>query len=257
MALERDNFVMPAGKVYFNPLLPNGNYDGERYLGDTPGFSISVETERVQFFSSDSKTREKLRDIVVEINRSAEITCRDITAENMAIFLAGDVASLAQTSGTVTDEAIGEVKQGRFYQIGESTAFPAGARLVSAVTVKVGADVKDLDDDYTVDLDLGRIYIVEDGDIDNGDSVLVTYTKAAASIQEIKSGDTASRKGKLRYVANNREGTNKDLLLPSVDLGPSGALELKGDDWQEVGFTCEVLKPLVGAAIYINSRAVV
>lgn len=258
MAMERENYVLPAGKLYFDLELDDGSHLGERYIGDTPGFSITVETERQQFFSADSKTREKKRDIVVEINRSSEITCRDITTENLALFLAGDQETLTQATGTVTDEEVGPVKQGHWYQLGTSASFPAGVREISDVVVKDDAEATiTMADNYALDLELGRIYIIEGGAIEDDDEITVTYDKEDATIVQVKSGAFASRKGRLRFIANNREGANRDAFFPLVDIGPSGALEMKGEDWQEVAFTCEILKPETLEAIYINNRAVV
>lgn len=51
-------------------------------------------------------------------------------------------------------------------------------------------------------------------------------------------------KGLLQFVADNPEGVNRDIVLPSVTLSPNGDFAIKGDgtDWQTLELTLEVLK---------------
>ena len=42
--------------------------------------------------------------------------------------------------------------------------------------------------------------------------------------------------------APGTEGENRDDYWPLVDISPDGDYEFKGDDWNEMSFTCEVLK---------------
>ena len=58
--------------------------------------------------------------------------------------------------------------------------------------------------------------------------------------------------GALRYTEYNAQGPNKVWYFPSVKLSPNGDYALKGDEWQQIPFSIEILKPTVGEAIYID-----
>jgi hypothetical protein len=253
-------YLLGAGRLYFDPLV-SGVYQGERYLGQCPSFSINVEAERVQLFSSDGPTAEKLEDVVTQVNRSASITCHEVSVDNLALFFSGDVSTASQSSGTVTDEVHDDVVKGRYYQLGQSTSFPSGARSVSAVVVKDTTTPTPvtfvLNTDYTVDAELGRIYIVPGGGIANGTDLRISYTKAAKTWDAITSGNLASRQGRLRYIEDAARGTNRDFYFPAVDLSPNGEFAVKSrDSFAELSFQVEILKPSTGQAMYINGRPV-
>lgn len=247
-----NNYTIPKGKIYFD------TGAGEEYLGNTPGSEISVETTDAPHYSAESGIREKDDNTLVEVNRTLNITADNISKENWARFIIGTASTLTQTTGAVTGESLGAVKKDRYYQIGKSSGNPSGVRGVSAVTVKVGAATKTLGTDYTVDLALARIYIVPGGGIADGDVVLVDYTKAANSREQVVSASSAATAGAIRFVADNPKGTNRDIFLPSVNLKPTGTAKLKGDqaEYMTMGFTVEILKKDdTTAAIYIDGRA--
>jgi hypothetical protein len=254
------NYVLGAGRLFFDPLV-NGAYEGERYLGQSPGFSLSVDAERVQLFSSDGPTAEKLEDVVTQINRSASITLDEVSLENLELFLAGATSAASQSSGTVTNENINNgvgVKQGRWYQLGVTTSFPAGARSISAVVIKNAVpETITASGNYELDLTLGRIYIVPGGAIANGTVLTADYTRAAVNWSQVASGDLASRQGRLRYIEDATRGANRDYYMPKVDLAPSGEFSIKSrSEFAQLGFTLEVLTPDVGQAIYVTTRPV-
>ena len=83
----------------------------------------------------------------------------EFSKENLAMALFGDTATLSQTGAAVTNEAIADVLQGRYY--------PLSKRQVSLVSVTGlgGTPTYVLNTDYKVDAVTGRIYIVEGGGI--------------------------------------------------------------------------------------------
>jgi hypothetical protein len=249
------NFLLGAGRLYFDPLI-SGAYRGERYLGQSPGFSISVDSERIELTSSDGPTAEVLEDVVTKVTRNASLTLQEISADNLALFFSGGKTTTTQAGATVTAEAFNDVLPDRYLQLGTSTTFPAGARSVSAVVVKNDAGSPTtyaLTDDYTVDAVRGRIYIVPGGAITAGTNLRIDYTSAAKTWETVTSGNVASLEGKLRYVEDATRGTNRDFFFPKVDIGPSGDFSVKSrDEFAELPFEVKVLKPDTGEAIYID-----
>jgi hypothetical protein len=245
------NYTIAKGKIYFN------DGGGEDYLGNTPGADLSIESETLDHFSSESGIKEKDDSSLVEITRKLAITADDISTTNWARFIIGAISTKTQTATPVVAESLGAVKQGRYYQIGALTANPSGVRVVSAVVVKVAAVAKTIVTDYTVDLALGRIYIVPGGGIADAAVVTVDYTPAANTREQVQSASTAAVAGSLRFVADNPKGTNRDVFLPSVNLKPTGSAKLKGEnaEWMQLGFEIEILKKdTATAAIYIDGR---
>jgi hypothetical protein len=245
------NYTIPKGKMYFD------DGTGEEYIGNTPSAELSVESTSLDHYSAESGIREKDDTALVEINRKLSITADDISVANQARFIIGTVSTLTQAATPVVDEALGAVKQGRYYQLGETVGNPSGVRGVTAVSVKVAAVAKTIAIDYTVDLALGRIYIVPGGGIADAAVVTASYTPTANTREQVISASSAATSGALRFVADNPKGTNRDIFLPSVNLKPTGTAKLKGEtaEWMQLGFEVEILKKdLATAAIYIDGR---
>lgn len=256
-----NEYVLPKGRIYFDRFDDNGNPTGERYVGNTPGFTVSIDTQNLEHFSSESGIKEKDLDIVTQITRNSQVTVDDISDDNLALFFTGDLTSIVQSATPIVDEAINNVQQGRWYQLGETSGNPAGIRDVSAVTITDDvpnpAFTEGAGNDYLLDAELGRIYIIPGGNIANDTNLLCDYTPAAKTVTQMATA-TKQIKGKLRYVADNPQGKNRDLLAPSVTLKPTGDFSMKSEDDAltsmqfDVGFN---KKDSNTAAVYINSRA--
>lgn len=250
------NYTIPKGKIYFD------DGTGEEYLGNTPTAEIGVESTSLDHYSAESGIREKDDTALVEINRSLSITADDISVSNWARFIIGTASTLTQVATPVADAVLGavplgKVKKGRYYQLGVTPTNKTGVRNVTGVTIKVGASVKALNTDYTLDTALARIYIVPGGTIADNDIVLESYTPAANTRDQVISASAASVAGALRFVADNPKGANRDIFLPSVSLKPTGTARLKGEqaEYMQLGFEIEILKKdLNTAAIYIDGR---
>lgn len=256
------NIVLGAGAVFFDEFDASGNLTGERYLAETPGFSLTVTSENLEDFSSDGPIAEKHLDVAIRVARDAALTLKDMSAANFAMFIIGDLSTKSTASGSETGTAINGgngVKQGHWYQLGVSTTLPTGVRDITNVVIKDGVPTTyDLTDDYEVDLDLGRIYIVPGGGIADDTVLLADFDRTAASWEQVTSNDLGAKTGALRFVANNTSGANKDLYLPSIVLRPDGEFAFKSRDTvQQMGFAIGINNPGDGrAAVYLNGRAV-
>ena len=160
----------------------------------------------------------------------------------MAMLFKGEATVLATVATPGVTEDIEITGLGRWYQLGTSDANPSGVRLVENVVLTDDADgvIADLGANYEVDLARARVFIPVGGAIGLGDTVTFTYDIAASSRSVIISkGDQVT--GALRYIADNTTGTNTDHYWPKVDISPDGDYEFKGDDWNEMSFSGEVL----------------
>lgn len=249
--------VLGAGKVWFDPEDSSGNNTGYRYLGDTPGFVVPIDSEFLDTWSSDGQVAEREDLAVTRVTRGANITCKQISDANLNLFLMGTLADLVQSSGAVTDEAIDGVIQGRRYYLGASASNPLGNRTISAVTVTdddTGSPTTyTVSDDYEIDTDTGALFIVPGGAIADGTNLLVDYTKGAITRAQITSADVAEQYGALRYEADNTRGSNRHLYAPRVLLRPTGELAFKSrENYMEMQFACEFMKKTGFAQVYID-----
>jgi len=248
------NYVLGRGKLFFDPFIPGTKTKtGQRYFGNTTEFNLTLESEKLDHFSSDSGIRTKDDSTLLELNRTGSFTTDDITAENLALFVLGDVSTVTQASTPVTGEALGVMIPGRYYQLGASTSNPVGVRGVSAVTITPSSGSAVAGTDYTLDADLGRIYIIG-GVFDGVKTATAAYTPAANTRERVTTNASASVEGELTFISHNAKGVQKDWVFPYVTVTPSGDFGLKSDDWQAMSFDFEVGELTGVAAIYIDGR---
>ena len=130
--IHKNNVLIGAGELYLDRLDENDMPTGERFLGDGVSASLSVTTERTQVFSGTGPVAEKLVDAVRSIDRAITIAVRDMSHENLALFVgAPEVGDVSDVSAAVTDEAL-TVRQARWYQLGAAKEKPMGVGAVSA-----------------------------------------------------------------------------------------------------------------------------
>jgi len=260
------NYILGRGRVFFDRFASNVSVtaatrgEGERYLGNTPELSTNSSTENLDHYDSDGGVKSKDGSVQLSLDRSGAFTCDNITSENLALFFQGNASTLTQTAQTAVVEVLTGAKRDRFYQLGVSTATPSGVRKVTNVVVKKGAGFTTTvaeAGNYEVDEVTGRIYVLPGsvGIPDNTD-IQVTYD-VQASTRSLVVSKNQSIYGALRFVSDNPVGNNNDIYMPYVKLSPDGDYQLKGDDWQVMGFTVEILKKTSNIeAIYIDGRPV-
>ena len=100
------NYTLGRGRVFIDRFAANAvvsaltKGDGERYLGNTPEFTMTSESEDLEHFDSDSGVRVKDGAVQLTLNRSGAFTCDNISAENIALYFLSH--SLATTSALRT-----------------------------------------------------------------------------------------------------------------------------------------------------------
>lgn len=248
------NQTLGRGKLYFS-LFKTGTYTpaGYRYVGNTPSFSLNIQNETLDHFSSDEGVKQKDKSIILETTSTGQLICDDIQRENLALFFFGSSSLVAQTSATGVTETITDVKQGMMYQIGATTGNPGGVRSISNVVVEVASVVKTLTTDYTVNEELGQITIVQGGGIAEDADIDIEYDRAAKTREQVISG-SEQVEGAIKFIADNPEGNDMDYTIPYVRLAPNGDFNLKGDDWLQLPLSVEILKAPSLERIYLDGR---
>lgn len=256
---EKSQYLIARGRVYFDPYDASENLTGEIDLGNCPGVSLTISTEKAEHFSSQGGLREKDGAWVVQVDRTGTLNCDNFSPQNAALWLSGTYEKKTQAATAVTGEER-KVLPGRQYQLGATAANPLGVRNVTDVTValKSGGTALVAGTDYNVDLATGRVQILAGGAIAVATDVLFGYTPVEGTFDAVKSGASAELTGALRIVSDNAAGGDRDWYLPKVTLTPNGDLPLiaEGTDVVAMEFGLEALKPANAEAIYCNGRPV-
>lgn len=250
------NLTLGRGKLYFSRFAPNTyNPVAFDYVGNTPEINLNIEAEMLDHYSSDAGIKEKDDSMTLQVNRTGSFITDNINFENLANFFFGSTALFTQAAAAAQTEIILAPKKGAFYKLGISPTNPTGFMGINPVgfAVKLTAaptTVYVLGTDYKLDAASGMIEILAAGAI-GGASITVDYAVAASTRTRVISGGVPVE-GAIQYVANNPKGPNRNMYLPWTKLTPNGDFALKGDEWQQLPFNVEVLKPIVGEAIYID-----
>lgn len=250
-----NNYTLGRGEVHF------GQYNsgtqvprGERYFGNTPELGFTAEQENLDHYSSDRGVRIKDESVLLQLDYAGSFITDNISASNVAAFFLGENAIASVASATGVAFALPALEQGATYQLGTTDLKPSGARKIGtfAITTPSGcvAGV-----DYVIDTELARITVLEGSTklTEGLDTVVGTYNQLAYSIEQIIS-KSMTVEGSLRYIAANPAGENIDYFMPWVKLTPNGDFQLKGDEWQQLPFTLEILKKGSLESIYMDGR---
>lgn len=256
---ESQNYTLGRGKVSFSRFKPGTRVPaGFKYIGNTPEFSLTIESENLDHFSSDEGIREKDDSVPLEVTRTGSLTTDSIRPENVSYFFFGTKDTVVQMAVPAQDEEFTDVEPGTQLKLGVTDTNPAGYFGVDAATLTVtkgaGGELV-LGTDYTVNAKLGTVTLLEGGAIVKGDDITVNFAVLASTRDRVISGSTPIE-GAMLYEAVNPKGANFHYYLPYVKVTPNGDFNLKGDEWQTLPLSLEILKPEVGEAILMNGDPV-
>lgn len=224
------NVLFGRGSLYFDRFTTAGVATGERLLGDVKDFSITPSAEVKDVYDYTKPATPLLVRVPIRVTTDVSMTLLEHTAANLALMVLGsDATGFTQSTATVTSEALngtGVVLPAldRWY--------PLANRRISAVTVTGGAagsTARNLNTDYTIDAEGGRIYITSTGACVAGtDLVRVSYTAAAITtpVEQVLAGVQATINGFMRFVSDPTAGPSWEVQCWKVNLTPDGSLSL-------------------------------
>lgn len=251
------NITLGAGYIYFDEEDANGNLTGEQYVAETPGFALSISTEKTEVDDSDNPVAQTLVSVTKKIARAGTLSTRNMDDAAFSRFVQGDVLTVTQAATPVLNEPL-TVKQGRYYQLGAGVSNPTGVRDVSGVVVtgSGGTPTYSLTSDYVVNADEGRIYIVPGGGIADDTAIEVDYTPAANSRTQVVTNGKGAKRGALRFVGDNTQGENRTVYIPKLELAGNGDLAFKDrDNVMQAAFDLNILTRTGYEQVYIDGVA--
>ena len=247
-------YTLGRGKVHFARFKTGTtNPDGFRYIGNTPEFSLTIEAQNLDHYSSDEGIREKDDSVPLEVNRSGSLTTDNIDPQNVALFFFGEALVVTQALVASALEILQDVHVGHGYKLGSTPLNLAGAfginptgftaELSPAGTALVSGT------DYTMDFANGIITFTPGGLVTEGIDVEVNFAIRASTRTRVISGSEPVE-GAMMYVTKNPKGEDCTYYLPYVKITPNGDYALKGDEWQQIPLSLEVLELEGREAIY-------
>lgn len=251
------NYTLGRGEVYFGKFAAGTTTpSGERYLGNTPEFSLTIDVENLDHYSSDRGIREKDDSVVLQADRAGSLTTDSVQPDNIALFFFGTKDIVTVVAATAQTQTYTGSPAGLAIQLGTSMQNPSGARNVSDVEMVTlpAAPALVVGVDYNIDLNRGRVLFEDTDNVKALTSVSFTYDVAASNRERIMSGSQPVE-GCLRYIAQNPKGKDFDYFMPWVKITPNGDYALKGDEWQTIPFSIEILKKPGLEAIYCDGQA--
>ena len=229
---ETTDYVLGKGKVIFQEdTVFTGKY---RDLGNASAFTVAVETENLEHYSSREGTKTKDKDIVTQIKAKGTLTLDDVNVNNLKEWLFG--TTIAETIQTLDAAVASNVSAAldKWVTIGKYN--------ITGLVVKdsTEATTYTLGTDYEVDLAAGLIRFLSGVTIVEDAVLHLTYAAPALNSYLIDGLKASSAKGHIFFVANPPTGKIQD-LKGFVSMKPTGDLALIGDDWQNIQFELEFI----------------
>jgi len=224
--------LLGRGKIYFDRLDSSGDPTGELFLGNCPSFEITPSPEEIKKFSSATAAAGQIASDVIRQSLEVRIQGDEFSKENLASALYGDTSTLSQTGDSVVDEAVTAIMVDRYYDL--------DYRDVSSVIVtgSGGTPTYDVTDDYTVDADTGRLYIVDGGAITASTVLEVSYDYGTIALDTIRGMNQTTIKGLIRFVGDPARGATFEVIIWRASIRADGAIGFISDEyasWQLVG----------------------
>ncbi|CAM3843673.1 hypothetical protein G6L26_009775 [Agrobacterium radiobacter] len=234
--------VIGRGELYFDRFAAGTlKGEGELYLGNTPGFTISRTVEEVERFTSYGGQQIQIDSLVTREVHSADITTDNMSMDNIALWFGSEPDKTGQIAiGDITE--VIKVKKGRWYQLG-TTVEPFGIRHVEPdIAFLRNGNPFDVESNLIVDRTEGRFYVMDESEtIADGDDLSVTFQwRQSATVDVVDSAKEVV--GALRYISKNPVGPVVSYFFPYVRLKPASQVDLKGDGWQELSFDLDIRK---------------
>lgn len=261
MAFPDKNYTLGSGELYFAPYAEGVRAPGpggQQYFGNTTEINLNVESESLDHFDTDHGIRQKDDSVLLEKNMSGSFITDQISPANLAKWFTGTASIVTQVASVAEVETFEEVTKGSRYQLGVSPSNPSGIRgMANYSAVKNPGAVALVENvDIAYDPTTGGFKILAaSANVTDGDEVVVTYDVSATTFNRAVSGSENKLEGELFYRSFNGKGVQFDYYFPYVQLAPDGDFALKGDDWQQLGFTFQALQRDTDTLIvYTNGR---
>lgn len=234
--------IIGRGELYFDRFAVGTlKGEGELYLGNTPGFTVSRTVEEVERFTSYGGQQIQIDSLITREVHSADITTDNISMDNLALWFGSEPDTTGQEAiGTISETIT--VRKGRWYQLG-TTVEPFGVRHVEPDLAFTLAGTRiEKETNFLIDRVEGRFYVLDEApDLDDGDTLSASFQwRQSFSVDIVDSGKEVV--GSIRYISKNPIGPSISYFFPYVRLKAASQIDFKADDWQDFSFDVDIRK---------------
>lgn len=249
------DYFLGRGIIYLAELDANSLPKEYRDLGNSPAFSITVESEELLHQLSRTGLRVTDKRITLSQDISMSFQLDEISHDNLALFFTG-------TTQSVTNPAVAGVGTmgspiaitatavlGRWYDLktsydglGTPTAFSADSVPKIRRTSGTPMDLV-LGTDYEIDRQMGRVFLKHNAvNVAAGDDIgwySAADASAPATLQLMKALKGTVKDYALKFIAENPANAAEKIEYEfhSVQLSADGDLSLIGDEFSVAGFS--------------------
>jgi len=245
---KTQDYNLGRGKLFFSSLDALGHPKGYRFLGNSPEFNLTLDTETLEHQSSLEGLKVTDKEVTVSQKATATISLDELNFDNFALFFAGTASQHANTSttgiGTGTANLV-VANQGEWYDVyqdagGLPASDSSGKRMydLGVVTIKDVTDVTTyvLDTDYKVDLKMGRIFVIVGGAMAASTSFNLTVAAKGAgddNVDQVETLTQSSVVGALKFISENPSDgdVQTEYQFHQISLKATGDLSMIGDEF--------------------------
>ena len=242
MSYEQEAFL-GAGDLNIDVYDADGNRTGELDIGNAEIFTINAPTlEKKELVGHRRENYgQTIKSVITKIEQELKFTLTDFNRKNLALAMFGTDADYAQSAGDNTASA--EAVDGY-----DDKWTKLVSRNLDEATPPVVKDDTDTttyteDSDYEIDYQVGRIKVLPDGLIADGDTLHVGSTwLAIAAGYKVDGQEVNKFEAYIRLVgedqANNRDC---EVIVYKAQIEPSGDMSWLSDDYAKLEFSGKIL----------------
>lgn len=245
-----NNYLLGRGKVYIAELDSSDLPINFRAVGNAPSVSLSREFESLEHTSSQSGTATVDKEVATSQSTNVSIALDEVEFGNLAMFFAGEAVSQSNAAAAtgVTGSSNLTIPasngQGRWYDLyqtatGAPSTNPHADRIYDIGTVTIAGSTEGTD--FEVDQKMGRIFIIEGGNLTAGthDVDIAANGSAVSTVSVLRAQTGLSQTVAIKFISINPANGDKETeyQMHKVTIKPSGDLALIGDEFAQ--FTLE------------------
>lgn len=245
-----DLLVLGKGQLFFARHVA-GVKEEYRHMGNVETFELGTEDDNIDKFSSQVAGAPLYK----RVNRRRDVTARivieEMSKENAALVLMGELNELTQTGGSITDEILTSAAvPGGYYRTAE-----IGPITVVSLNEDPGGTPVPLviDVDYTIhDAEIGIIKLSETPtNFVAGETLGIDYTApnltTGSGLTTVQGGTAGIIEGTVLFQPDPSTGPKMMVELWRVSVSPDGALGLISDEYLQAGLEMAVQDDSAGA----------
>jgi hypothetical protein len=226
---------MGSGEIYidaFDPL--TGLKTGELDVGNALIFALNAPSieKKEQKGMRRENYGQTIKSVITKIEQEFKITLTDINRENLRLIMYGAGSDLTQATGSGS-ETVTAIK-GRWVKLSNRNLSKTTPPVVTVASV-----AQTEGEDYEIDYQVGRIYVLPGGGITAGASMTVESTWLALSGYKVAANKVNKIEAFIRFVGyDNASERDCEVVIYKGQLEPAGdinwltedlaSLELKG-----------------------------